>query len=236
MLSLQQVSSASSLPLTFKITNSSLHGGFAATSPLIALEGTVTHEASGRLGSDIRVYGVDERFWNFHGRQNQAPLNREILISDSLARELGASAGDALSCACRSLPRFQSNRCTVKKEDLGRTLRLTLRERFPRRRSVSFPFKPQQGATRAVFVPLRLLQKELEQEGKANLILVDEDSTSETDSATQTVKTELLGRILKNAASLEDYGIKLRVLNEQQMLSVESSAGFVPETLPRAWR
>src|SRR6185503_4230003 len=40
--------------------------GQLAATPLIALEATVTHEASGRLASKVRVYGVDERFWAFH--------------------------------------------------------------------------------------------------------------------------------------------------------------------------
>jgi len=41
--------------------------GFNEACPLIALEGSVSHEASKRRGSGIRVYGVDERFWRFHG-------------------------------------------------------------------------------------------------------------------------------------------------------------------------
>src|SRR5258708_30670356 len=71
-------------------------GGFAGACPLIALEGTITHELSKRVGSGIRVYGVDERFWNFHSRANASPRNREVLLSESLAHELGALPGDSL--------------------------------------------------------------------------------------------------------------------------------------------
>ena len=38
-----------------------------ATCPLIALDGLVTHETSRRRAGDVRVYGVDERFWKFNG-------------------------------------------------------------------------------------------------------------------------------------------------------------------------
>ena len=43
--------------------------GFASACPVVALEGSASHEASKRRGSGIRVYGIDDRFWKFHGRQ-----------------------------------------------------------------------------------------------------------------------------------------------------------------------
>ena len=38
------------------------------TCPLVVFEGLVTHEVSGRRASAVQVYGIDERFWQFHGR------------------------------------------------------------------------------------------------------------------------------------------------------------------------
>ncbi len=204
-------------------------GGFVAATPLIALEGTVTHEKSGRLGSGVRVYGVDERFWSFHGRTNPMPDNREITTSEGLARELGSSVGDTLLLRVQKPSEIPIESLHSKKEDLGRTLRLTMREALAADSLGEFSIQPQQGGTRAVFVSLKMLQRELEQDGKANLILVD-DSHNETGNSTQQ-RTELLDRILKDLATPEDYGLKLRVLNAQQMVSVESVAGMVPPAL-----
>lgn len=209
------------------------NGGLVATAPLIALEGTITHEASKRLGSGVRVYGVDESFWKFHGRENRAPLNREVLVSAGLTRELGSSAGDVLLLRLQKPSEIPVESLHSKKEDLGRTLRLTMREALSSDELGEFSLQPQQSETRAVFVPLKLIQKELEQEGKANLILVDEKFASEAESGMQARRIEMLRPILKDTASLEDYGIKLRVLSEQQTLLVESSAGFFPEALAR---
>src|SRR6187401_328042 len=39
----------------------------ARSVPLIAARGFITHEASQRRASSVLVYGVDERFWRFHG-------------------------------------------------------------------------------------------------------------------------------------------------------------------------
>ncbi len=205
-------------------------GGFDTTAPLIALEGTITHQESRRLASGIRVYGIDDRFWKFHGRENPAPINQEILISEELARELGSSTGDALLLGVQKPSSIPVESLHSKKDDLGRTFRLTMRERLSADSLGEFSLQPQQGGARSVFVPLKLLQKDLEQEGKANLILVSED-LSVTQSGMPARQIEVLGKILKDSASLEDYGIKLRVLNEQKQLSIESSSGFIPDEL-----
>src|SRR6266851_9557820 len=58
--------------------------------PLIAFEGLLTHEASGRRASGVQVYGVDERFWRFHGVASpELPA-----MSAALANELGSKPGD----------------------------------------------------------------------------------------------------------------------------------------------
>src|SRR5689334_14796413 len=54
--------------------------------PLIALDGVVTHESSHRRAGDVRVYAVDQRFWQFNGVSDSvaSPQNREVLVSESL--------------------------------------------------------------------------------------------------------------------------------------------------------
>jgi ABC-type lipoprotein release transport system permease subunit len=70
--------------------------GIGQTSPLIALDGVVTHEPSRRRAGDVRVYGVDDRFWKFNGVAVDLPQNRQVLLSESLANELGTAAGDSI--------------------------------------------------------------------------------------------------------------------------------------------
>src|SRR5215208_4902141 len=56
--------------------------GFDAACPLVVAEGVVTHESSGRRALSVQVYGVDARFWEFHGRPDaaaRAPSRDEIL-------------------------------------------------------------------------------------------------------------------------------------------------------------
>jgi len=207
-------------------------GGFEAACPLIALEGTVTHEPSRRVGSAIKVYGVDDGFWKFHRLEGkQAPRNHEVFVSEALARELGTNTGDSLVLRVQKPSDIPVESLHSKKDDLGSTLRLTVREVLAADALGEFSIQPQQSAVRAVFVPLNLLQQEISQPEKINLILVSEISRKPTDPAANAGKAALLAKILKQRASLEDLGIKLRVLNAQQALSVESSAGFVSEAL-----
>src|SRR5580700_8990920 len=37
------------------------------SAPLIALQGMVTHERDRRRAANVAIYGVDDRFWAFHG-------------------------------------------------------------------------------------------------------------------------------------------------------------------------
>src|SRR5437867_708480 len=57
--------------------------------PIIALEGVVRHESSGRRAGRVQVYGVDERF-------GVAPRGREALLTRALRDELGSKPGDSI--------------------------------------------------------------------------------------------------------------------------------------------
>ena len=186
---------------------------FVATCPLIALEGTVTHEPSKRVGSGIKVYGVDERFWKFHQLPDkQPPRNREVFLSDGLARELAANTGDSIVLRVQKPSAIPVESLHSRKEDLGSTLRLTVHEILAADGLGEFSLQPQQGDVRAVFVALPLLQKEIGQQDRANLILISEASREAADEAAALAKNEVLERVLKARTSLDDFGVKLRIL------------------------
>ena len=49
-----------------------------------------------RREPDVAVYGIDDRFWQFHGVPSHTPANNEMQLSAALAGELGAIAGDTV--------------------------------------------------------------------------------------------------------------------------------------------
>jgi putative ABC transport system permease protein len=200
-------------------------GGFTTSVPLIALEGTVSHEPSKRRGAGIRVYGVDDRFWNFHRRQVAAPGSSDVYLSDGLARELGANTGDSILVRVQKFSEIPIESLHSKKEDLGATLRLEVRQILDARALGEFSIQPQQTEVRAIFVSLTALQKALAQEKKANLILVSEDPSRTGNSQ------QALTEILKAQTTLEDLGIRLRRLDDQKSLSVEHESRLLTNSL-----
>jgi putative ABC transport system permease protein len=202
--------------------------GFSNSCPLIELEGTVSRDNGARAGA-VHIYGVDRRFWQFHGLPNQTPPeNRELLVSESLARELDTHPGDSLLIRIQKPSDVPLESLFGRKDEAGVTLRLTIREALSPAQLGEFSTRPQQGGVRAVFVPLQLLQKELGHPSRVNTILV---SSSNMTGQSETEKTKAIASLLKDTARLEDYNIKLRVRDEQKRLSVEAGAGVISETL-----
>src|SRR6185436_14583763 len=202
---------------------------------LIALEGSVSHEASKRRGSGIRVYGVDERFWRFHGRSVAAPGDRDVFISQNLAEELGATTGDSLLLRVEKFSEIPIESLHSRKEDLGSTLRLDVRQILDNQALGEFSIQPQQTGVRAVFVSLQTLQKAIEQENKANLILISEAPSSGRREPSEQTITQLL----KTQTTLQDFGIKLRQVEEtivlgrpsEKVLSLEHESRLITDSL-----
>src|SRR6185312_13197911 len=204
--------------------------GFNSACPLISLQGSVS-EASGTRAGGVQVYGVDERFWKFHGREGkQAPQNREVFISSSLARELNSKVSDSLLLRIEKPSDVPLESLYGRKEDLGKTLRLNIKEILAGEELGDFSLRPQQGAVRAVFVPLASLQRELDQSGRVNTILVSEKNSSASDSV-QSERTNNLHKALPAAPRLDDYDIKLRPLPEQGSISLERSSTLIDDAL-----
>ena len=204
------------------------NGGFAATCPLIVLDGAVTHETSGRRGAGVVIYGVDERFWKFHGKGEQPPLERDVFVSPSLAQELAAVDGDVLLLRVSIPSAIPRESLHGRKEDTGRTLRLNVRKTLSASSLGEFSIRPQQTSVRAVFVPLQLLQRDLQQAGKVNTILI---SAGETPAITY-----VLEEILQPLVTLPDMGMRVRALNEQSSLTVETDSAIINDSLADAVR
>jgi putative ABC transport system permease protein len=215
-------------------------GGFGASAPLVLLEGALAREGGGGRAAGVQVYGVDERFWEFHGTggaADVAPRGDEILLSPALAEELKAEAGETLLLRVEKPSDIPVESLHGRKEDVGRTSRVTLRETLAASRMGEFSVRPQQTAVRAVFVSLRALQRSLEQEGKVNALLVSaRDSEPPGEAAAGRARAERLGAILKERFALEDLGVRLRALGGGRGLSLESESAMVNDALASAAR
>src|ERR1041385_4945350 len=198
------------------------------TCPLISLEGVAVAEVSKRRAGDVKVYGVDERFWKFNGVSDVAtPQNGEVLVSEALATELGSAPGESLLVRLEKPSDIPIETLHGRKEDPGKTIRLKVTRVLRAADSLGeFSLQPQQDAVRAVFVSLSFLQKQLEKEELVNTILV-----SRTSGTTQ---PQSLAALLKNKATLEDLELFLWVLADPNSISLESDGKIINEHVANA--
>jgi hypothetical protein len=192
--------------------------GASATAPLVVADAFVTLESSGRRASKVIVYGIDERFWKFH----RLALVDGVMISPALASEVGGKEGDVLLTRLQKPSEVPIESLFGRKEDVGRTVRLTLAGVLPRDRLGEFSVKPQQAGVRAVFAPLRRLQRDLAVPGQVNTILVS--GGERTDAK------------LRSALQLEDLGVRVSLVLGGSAVAIESANGIVAEALETAAR
>jgi len=200
-------------------------GAMQAAAPMIVLEGALEHEKSSRRAAGVQIYGVDARFWQFHGlpaEGEQALGPRDALLSPALAREFGAEPGDALLLRVQRPSDVPVESLHGRKDQIGRTIRLTTKAALPAAQLGEFSLRLQQGEVRAVFVPLARLQRDLAQDGRINTILV----AASPDGA---LRGEEIGAALKRAVSLDDAGLNVAALNAQHAVSLTSRHIVIPD-------
>ena len=189
--------------------------------PMIVLEGVVEHQPSHRRAGGVKVYGVDERWWQFHGLGKAvlgAPQGREVLISDGLANELGAQTDDSLLLRLERQSDIPLESLHGRKDDPGKTILFNRVFTVSSGQLGEFSLQPQQGVVRAMFVSLKFLQRELEQRQKINTILVGQQPSLAQTQA-----------LLRDKATLEDLGFELRTLDNS--LSLESNSNLMGDNI-----
>jgi ABC-type antimicrobial peptide transport system permease subunit len=192
-----------------------LRSGGSSAAPLIVSSGFVTHEPTGRRAGGIVVYGVDERFWTFHGVQ--APAGPAI--SPALAAELEAESGQVLLVRLQRPSEVPIESLFGRKEEIGRTMRVTLSDVLPPERMGEFALRPQQAELRAVFVPLSRVQRDLDVQDRVNTVLI------------AGLDDRAAAAAARAALTLEDMGINLRASADGTQVIVDTTSGILSEPL-----
>jgi len=192
--------------------DSSFAGGRIA--PMILAQAFVSVQSGEGKAGKVAVYGVDERFWRFHGVSVDGPADRDALLSPALAAELQVQPGATILVRTQHPSDIPMESLHGRKDDAVRTVRAAVRSILPRESLGEFSLQPQQGAVRAVFLPVALVQHELGVESRVNALLV---------SGLQ--NTSALESLIRTHATLEDLGLRLRVLPES--IALESASGLL---------
>ncbi len=197
------------------------------TCPIIAVPGILVRESTGRRAYGVNVYGVDERFWRFHGIAGPEGFDdRAAVVGAPLAANLEVNPGDGLLLRVESGREIPGESLYGRRESAGRTIRLTCRSIASPLQLGEFALRPGQGTVFSVFVPLKRLQRDLLQPSRVNAVLVA--------AGAQDDQLPGLRQALRERAALPDLGLRLRPLAQAQGVAVESARILLDDSVARS--
>ena len=160
---------------------------------------------------------------------------REAFLSESLAREIGVAAGGTVLLRVQRPSDIPLESLHGRKDDVGRTIRVTVRAVLPPSELGDFSLQPQQGDVRAAFVPLDRLRQEIDAtiaesveqpSGQVNTLLVSSRGAAGDDRRSR------LEELVRRHASVADLGLIAR--NLDPVLSIEADGTLIDEPREQA--
>jgi ABC-type lipoprotein release transport system permease subunit len=195
--------------------------------PLVVANAVVSVQQSDRKAGEVRVYGVDDRFWRFHGVDGvSGPTDRDAYVSPALAAQLDASAESVILVRIQRPTDIPLESLHGRRDKVGQTLRLTVRRVLPAESLGEFSLDPTQADVRAVFVPLSRLQQDLSVPERVNAMLASGRAGAARD----------LEQSIRRSFQLEDVGINIKALDDRRGVSIGADAGLLDDTRVAAVR
>jgi ABC-type antimicrobial peptide transport system permease subunit len=212
---------------------------FAGLAQVIVLPAMATNQETGRRAGRVTVYGVGDDFWKFHGRSfaepRDAPGPRDVLLSEPLAREIGAAAGSSVLLRIQRPTDIPLESLHGRKDDVGRTVRLTVSQVLSSQELGEFTLQPQQGDVRAAFMSRSRLAEETDawiplgvdtRTSQINTLLVSSRVAAGED------RRQKLEALVRRHASVADAGLIARSLDS--VLSIEADGALIDERREQA--
>ena len=200
-----------------------LRAGAGDVAPLLALEGAVSHPDSERRAQGVAVYGIDDRFFAFHRTTASAPAAGDVLLSPALAAELRPAADEAVVVRVERPSAVPLDSLHGRRDDAGRSLRLTYGGQLDRASMGEFSLAPAQTAVRAAFVALSRLQAAIDQPDRVNTLLMA--------PAGESTSLDVPGvrRALRDALEAADLGLTFEPAHGSPVVIVNAASGLVAD-------
>ena len=207
-MALQRMGNTASVVASATLFREQLAAGIPSSVPIISLEGLVIHPSSRRRAGQVLVYGVDERFWRFHGVPPVALESRDAWLSPALAAEMGAKQSDTVLLRVEKPGDIPAESIHGRKEDAAAAIRLRFAGVLSPEWMGEFSLRPSQGAIRAIFLPLRRLQEDIGAAGRVNTLLIGEQVDAQAK--------------LRESFTLADLGVRIKPVADASQLDTLS--------------
>ncbi len=193
-------------------------------SPLIIESAGIVHADTRARANQISVFGVEPSFWRLATSAAQAPIEmptgRIVWINEPLARALDAAPGDDVLVRIGKPAKVSTETLLGRRDDTALTLRLTVERVVTAREGGEFALTPSQSTPYNAWIPLRVVQRRLDQTDRVNAILVRTDSTDAGDDSLSTA--DRLDAVLQRAWTPSDLGLDFRVDEPRGYIALES--------------
>jgi putative ABC transport system permease protein len=199
-------------------------GGTVA--PVLQVSGIITNDDGSQRVNRVQVLGVTDKFYAVGSGKSPsgADVTEGAILSEGVARRLGAAAGDEVVLRVEK-PGLMPHEVPLA-SDKGRTVASRLKVRAIADDSTFGRFDLQANQTSAlnVFVPLAWLGKEIEQPGRANMLLVPH-------GARGGFLADYVRKVMAVAWRPADAGLELERLPKQNVLELRSRRVFIDEPI-----
>ena len=194
----------------------------------MSVPGVLAHARDSRRTRPVQVYGVDDRFWRFHGSARGGPTGRTALSGSALAAVLDIRPGDDLLLRLEIPGSTPKESLFGRRSEIARTIRLTCDGILSADELGEFSLQASQRDVLTVFVPLDLLQRGLAQPSRVNTVLIG--------STPAPAEPGRVRATLERAFTVQDAGLTVRSLPSHGGVAVESARILLDESQDRAAR
>ena len=175
--------------------------------PAVQIAGVVSTSDGSRRIHDVRVYGIDARFFELGPADTSStqPGPGEVHVNEHLARRLQVATGDEVVLRVErpsAIPRDM----LLALDDASLALRVVVSKTLAADDFGDFGLEASQIPPANAFLPLEWLQEQLELDGRANLLLAAVDGPPERGP-------EQLAARLRETWTLADVELELRTLD-----------------------
>ncbi len=198
----------------------------------LSVRGSVRNPSSDTVVPRVDLLGVRSDFWRLHAGPEVKLEGRRVAVNETLAKDAGVNSGDGIIISVGrqgTAPRESA----FGRRGLGHTvssLRVTVDRVLPAEGAGKFTLRNDEPMPRTVFVNLEWLQNQLDQRGRANVILIAERGGERSNSG----KAEAFRKALEASARVADYGLRLVSNPEGGYLSLESDRLVLPPRIVTA--
>jgi len=199
----------------------------------IMLSGGVEHATTRARSNRVSIIGIDDQWRDLFPDAASIPSSgNNAAVNQALAQQLKIEEGDDVLLRIAAQSDIPAESLLGRPESATRTARLQVTKILPDDGVGGFSLAGTHTAPFNVLLPLATLQRIVEQERSVNTLVMAAGETSDTEETA----ARAVGDALKQAATLRDYGVRLRIDETLGVLALEAESLLLEPTVEQAAR